>query len=700
VVRDVARAMDLQLSDADAIAKMIPSRIDITIEEALESSRELAALVREKPEVKRLFRISRALEKLVRHPSTHAAGVVIAPRELSRIVPLYRDPKSGVVSTQYQARYLEHVGLIKMDFLGLKNLTLIQRCLEGMKRRGLHAPDIHNLDLEDPAVYELLAAGRSLGVFQLESSGMQNLLKRLAPNRFDDLIAVLALYRPGPLDSGMVDEFIERKHGRKPIVYIDRRLESVLKETYGIIVYQEQVMEIARVVCGFTMAEADNLRKAMGKKQPEILEEAREKFIAGAVSRKVLPEVAENIFDLIKTFGRYGFNKSHSTAYALLAFQTAYLKAHHPVHYVASLLSGELNDTDKISQYVQDARELGIELTAPDVNRSGAMFEVEGNSILYAIAAIKNVGEAAARSIEQERANGDYLSFIDFTSRVDLRLVNRRVIESLIKSGALDCLGENRSTLYESIEGVMELGASVHQDRLKGQSSLFEEAEEGTPAHRLSALQITEEWSDARTAEYEKEALGFYFKSHPVEKYRRMAEQSGALSISELREIPDESSVTVFGIIAGSKKIVTRDKKQMMFCTLQDLTGNIEVVVFPGVYEKHERYLNEGSLLAVTGRFSGNKILADRMCLPEEFVKESVSQIHILLADPVDEEKLLRLRDLFIRNKGRCNLYIHTPELERRRKAVRASTFLLVEPKDELIAHLREENLVERVWVS
>lgn len=701
VVRDVARAMEFQLKDADSIAKMIPSRLDITIEDALESSKELASMVKEKSEVRKLFEISKGLEKLVRHPSTHAAGVVIAPGKLSRIVPLYRDQKNGVVSTQYQAKYLEHVGLIKMDFLGLKNLTLIQRCLEKIARAGLAVPDMSRLDLEDKDVYALLSSGKSLGIFQLESSGMQNLLKRLMPNRFDDLIAVLALYRPGPLDSGMVDEFIERKNGRKPIVYIDPQLESVLKETYGIIVYQEQVMEIARVISGFSMAEADNLRKAMGKKQPEILEEAKEKFIDGAVNRKVQKEVAEEIFDLIKTFGRYGFNKSHSTAYALLAFQTAYLKVHYPVHYIAALLSGELNDTDKISQYVQDARDLGIEITAPDVNRSGVLFEVDENKILFALAAVKNVGESAARIIQQERENGGpYLSFLDFTSRVDLRLANRRVIESLVKSGAFDCFGENRSTLFENIDGAMEFGASVYEDRARGQSHLFGEEHVDDSVHEFYTMQTREQWGENETSEYEKEALGFYFKAHPVAKYTQLADQSGALSVSDLRMIPEESSVTIFGIITGSKKIFTKDNKEMAFLTIQDLTGTMEVVVFPSVYEKYEPYLREKTVIAITGRLNGEKILADRISYPEEFVKEAVSQMHILIADPLDEEKLLKLRDIFIQNKGRCNLYIHTSELEQRRKAVRASTFLLVEPKEELLTRLKEENLVERVWVS
>ena len=700
VVRNVARAMEIPIKDADTIAKMIPSRQDITIDKALEMSKDLGSIVRKDATVKKLFDISRGLEKLVSHPSTHAAGVVISPKPLTEIVPLYRDAKSGVVSTQYQAKYLEHVGLIKMDFLGLKNLTVIRHCLAGIERAGLDVPDMDNLDLEDREVYRLLASGRSLGIFQLESSGMQNLLKRLVPNRFDDVVAVLALYRPGPLDSGMVDEFIERKHGRKPIVYPDPRLEGVLKESYGIIVYQEQVMQIAQVISGFSMAEADNLRKAMGKKKPEILEEAKEQFIEGAVSRDVQRKGAEEIFELIKTFGRYGFNKSHSTAYSIIAFQTAYLKVHYPVFYLAALLSGELNDTDKIAQYINEAREMGLEVVQPDVNKSGVMFEVDGEKILYALAAVKNVGESAAHIIVEERKNGHYTSLYDFSSRVDLRLVNRRVFESLIKSGAFDSLGENRRTLMENLDRCLEYGSSVQVDRIKGQSDLFEHAEGVLEGQDFFRLENRDEWSESEISENEKEALGFYFKSHPVIKYEQMAMRHGAVRITELGELPEETVVTFFGIISSLKKIFTKDKKEMAFLSVEDVSGNTEVVVFPSVFEQFDEYIKAKDVIVITGRLSGGKVLADKIMYPEEFAKQSLSQMHILLSDPLEEEKLIKLRDIFIQNKGRCSVYIHTQELDSRRKAVRASTFLLVEPHEELISLLRKENLVEKVWVS
>lgn len=698
VVRDVARALDIPLKDADTIAKMIPYRHNITIEEALNTNKELDDLVQKSEKFKRLFEISTKLEKLVRHPSTHAAGVVISPEPLTELVPLYKDAKSGVISTQYQAKNLEDAGLIKVDFLGLKSLTVMERCLKEIENAGLKVPDIQYLDLEDRNVYELLSKGKSIGVFQLESSGMQGLLKRLIPNRFDDIIAVLALYRPGPLDSGMVDEFIERKHGRKPPTYPHPMLEEVLKETHGVILYQEQVMEIARIISGFTMAEADNLRKAMGKKKPEILEEAREKFIDGALKRKVDIKVAEEIFELIKTFGRYGFNKSHSTAYALLAFQTAYLKTYYPVYYLSSLLSGELNDTDKIAQYLGEAREMGVEVLPPHVNRSGATFTVQGNSIRYALSAIKNVGESASKNIVEQRGEGEYTSFIDFTSRVDLRLLNRRVIESLIKSGAMDGLGGNRKTLFENIDSVIERGTRVQMDHLTGQSNLFEE-KEVSESESYYPMKVFDEWSEVQISDYEKEAMGFYFKAHPLLKFKEMMSRFGAYEIFELKELPSEITISIMGVINSSKRITTKDKKEMAFFTLADLTGTIEVVVFPSVFEKCGSYLDEMGVVVVTGRLNGEKIFADRILYPEEFEKEAVTQVHILLINPVDEEKLLRLRDIFIQNKGRCNVYLHTSELDREDKVIKASTFLLVEPNESFVSQLKREKLAKKVWV-
>jgi DNA polymerase-3 subunit alpha len=409
---------------------------------------------------------------------------------------------------------------------------------------------------------------------------------------------------------------------------------------------------------------------------------------------------AEEIFDLIKTFGRYGFNKSHSTAYALLAFQTAYLKVHYPLHYFASLLSGELNDTDKIAMYINEAMEMNIDVSAPDVNCGGSEFTVDGDSICYALSALKNVGEGAARVIAEERLNGEYESLFDFTSRVDLRVVNRRVIESLIKSGAADSLGENKRTLFENIDRAMEYGASIQGDRIKGQTSLFEEAGMESISGDICKMESFEEWTEAEISEYEKEVLGFYFRAHPVEKYRDVAERYGAETVSRLRNISDESYVSIFGITVTLKKIITRDNKEMAFVTLGDPTGSIEIVVFPNVFEKYKEFLESKAVIVVSGRVNGGKILADKIMNPEDFKKEASSQMHILLNSSTDFEQLVKLRDIFLKNKGKCNVFIHVPELERYKKAIKASSFLLVDPGEELISTLKREKLVEKVWVS
>ena len=699
VVRDVARALEIDLRETDRIAKLIPARHDITIDEALKTSKELSDIVKRDKKIARLFEISRGLEKLVRHPSTHAAGVVISPVPLTEIVPLYKDPKSGVVSTQFQGKNLEDVGLIKMDFLGLKNLSVIQRCLENIKNDGLSVPDMDNLNLDDKEVYDLLSSGRSMGVFQLESSGMQNLLKRLKPNCFEDIIAILALYRPGPLDSGMVDEFIERKQGRKSIKYLDPKLEGILKETYGVIVYQEQVMQIAQTISGFTLAEADNLRKAMGKKKPELIEEVKGQFIEGAVNLKVSRKVAEEIFEMIKTFGRYGFNKSHSTAYAIIAFQTAYLKVHYPVHYLASLLTGELNDTAKISQYISEARQMGINVLPPDINKSGAYFEAKENDILYALSAIKNVGESAAKIIVEERVrNGLYKSIFDFTSRVDLRLVNRRVIESLIKSGAMDCFSLSRKTLFDSIDKALDYGSSIQFDKQKGQNILFDDADEEFISVNQPEVKEDEEWNSAELSLYERESLGFYFKSHPILKYESLFEK-GIMKISDVNQYNGSMIVSIMGVISQKKKITTKDNKEMAFVTVEDLTGSIEVIVFPSIFEKYRNYIEGSEVIIVSGKYEGEKIFADRLSTPDDFKKGSVSQLHLLIKEKAKEEELVKIRDLLIKHKGKCNVFIHLPELEKDQRSIKASTFLLVEPEETLISELKNENLVQKVWV-
>ncbi|RLB92794.1 MAG: DNA polymerase III subunit alpha, partial [Deltaproteobacteria bacterium] len=450
VIRDVGRALDIPLREVDTIAKMIPA--NVSLESALSKEPKLKSVADKKPQIEELLTIARALEGLPRHASTHAAGVVISDEPLVSYLPLARG-KKGEVVTQYDMKGIEKIGLVKFDLLGLRNLTVMKHACEIIRRQGRNPPDLSNLDLSDEKTFQLLASGDTTGVFQLESSGMKDLLIRLRPTSFRDIIALVALYRPGPLDSGMHDEFVRRKNGRLPVTYIVPELEPILKDTYGVILYQEQVMKIAGVLADYSMAEADNLRKAMGKKIGEIMAEERQRFLARATGKGVEAAKAEKIFDLIEKFGRYGFNKAHSAAYAMIAYQTAYLKAHFPVEFMAALLTSEMNDTERVVKHIAECRSHGIEILPPDINQSNMSFTAVEGKIRFGLAAVKNVGEGAIESIlEVRQEGGAFKSLSDFCRRVNYKKVNRRVIESLIKCGAFDPTGAKRSQMMSVLD--------------------------------------------------------------------------------------------------------------------------------------------------------------------------------------------------------------------------------------------------------
>ena len=439
--------------------------LNISLEQALATEPRLSGLVKQKPEVAELIKICRVLEGLPRHASTHAAGVVIADRPLVEYLPLYKG-KKGEVITQYDMKAVEQIGLVKFDFLGLRNLTVIAKTLALIERQGKTVPDLDNLDFFDADTYHLLSVGDTTGVFQLESSGMKDLLIRLRPETFEDVVALVALYRPGPMESGMIDDFVDRKHGKKAVEYLLPELESILQETYGVIVYQEQVMKIAAELASYSMAEADDLRKAMGKKIPEILARHRERFMKGTADNGIPTNEAGMIFSLIEKFGGYGFNKSHSAAYALIAFQTAYLKAHYPVEFIASLLTSEMHSTDGVVKYIAECRSHGIDILPPDINESDKTFTVSGSKIRFGLAAVKNVGEAAIDIMSEAREENRFSSLFDFCERVDLKKVNKRVVESLIKCGAFDATGAARSQMIASLEDALEYGQRIQKEKM------------------------------------------------------------------------------------------------------------------------------------------------------------------------------------------------------------------------------------------
>ncbi|HDI45810.1 MAG TPA: DNA polymerase III subunit alpha [Candidatus Omnitrophica bacterium] len=606
VVRDVARALNIPYQDADRIAKLIPPDPGIDLNRAIQIEPELRNLIENDERVKKLIEIAKVLEGLSRHVSIHAAGVVISDRPLMELIPLYKTPDSEIV-TGYDMDSIDKVGLMKMDFLGLKTLTMIEECKKIIARTRKQDLDIENIPLDDPATYEMLSQGDSTGVFQLESAGMRSLLTRLKPRKFEDLIAILALYRPGPLGSGMVDDFIRRRNGEVKVWYEHPVLEPILKETYGIILYQEQVMQIASALSGFSMAEADMLRRAMGKKLPEVMETQRDKFIKGARAKKVSEKKAERIFSLIEQFAGYGFNKSHSTAYAMLSYRTAYLKANFPQEFMTALLSSEMHNTDKLREYLKYAHSQGIKILPPDINESYARFTlVSQDSIRFGLSAIKNVGDSAVESIiKARRAGGGFASLFDFCKRVDCRAVNKKVIESLIKAGAFDSLGYKRSALMAVLDKALELAQNFQRDRIKGQMSFFDSASTGFKIDAEKFIPDISEWPQEQILRFEKDYLGFYVSGHPLDKYANLLTTYSTISTKDISTLRENQEVRIGGIITSLKKKFTKaDNQRMAIMEFEDFDGSITAVVFPEVYERSSHLIAEGAVVFLKGKYT------------------------------------------------------------------------------------------------
>ncbi|MDA8140745.1 MAG: DNA polymerase III subunit alpha [Desulfobacteraceae bacterium] len=663
VIRDVGRALDLELRQVDAIAKLVPDDdLKMTISKALEQEPRLAEMVKKDPQVRQLIEVSKALEGLPRHASTHAAGVVIGDRPLVEHLPLYKG-KKGEVVTQLDMQKVEEIGLVKFDFLGLRNLTVIDSALQMIALQGKEPPDLSNLSLNDPKTFELLQAGDSTGVFQLESSGIKSLMVRLRPENFAELTALVALYRPGPLDSGMVDDFVERKHGRKPVEYADARLASILKETYGVMVYQEQVMKVAGVLAGYSMAEADSLRKAIGKKIEKLMAEHRQKFVKGCVANAVPEAKATELFDLIEKFGGYGFNKSHSAAYALIAYHTAYLKAHYPVEFMAALLS-ESGTTDDVVKFINECRIHKVQILAPDINQSRSAFTVIDGKIRFGLAAVKNVGQAAIEIIIKEREkNGDYDSLIDFCKRVDLQKANKRVLESLIRCGAFDSTGCFRSRLMGGLEETLSYGQSFQKECASAQMCLFGEEGDGDFGLKEPFIPALKEWPDEEKLAFEKEALGFYVSGHPLDQYRVSLEKHASCATIDLAEIEDGQQVHVGGLVKTVKTILTKKNERMAFISIEDMQGTVEVVVFSSVFNDCVHLMAEDQPVLVFGKVQKDenaaKILAERIVLLDQADEHWNVEAHFLVdADKTNEGALEQLFQVFKKHPGAIPAYI------------------------------------------
>ncbi|MFH1407093.1 MAG: DNA polymerase III subunit alpha [Candidatus Omnitrophota bacterium] len=696
VIRDVARVMNFSYAEADRIAKLVPTDLNITLEEAIAQEAELRNLYKNDIRVTQLIDTAKVLEGLTRHASMHAAGVVISEKPLTEYIPLYKTGDDQI-TTGYPMGSVEKVGLLKMDFLGLKTLAVLDESAKIIKRTRNTDIDISKISLHDKKTYELLSRAESQGVFQLESSGMRDLLRKLQPTQFEDLIALLALFRPGPIGSGMVENFIERKHGRVKIAYDHPALEPILNNTYGVCIYQEQVMRIVSALAGFSMAKADELRRAISKKIPEVIEVERNAFIIGCHKNAISKTVADKIFDQIEYFAGYGFNKSHAAAYALISYRTAYLKANYPIEFMAALLSSERNNTDKIAQYIDEAERMGIKVLPPDINESYGNFTVVGDGIRFGLTAVKNVGGGAVDSIIQARQKlGKFKSIYEFSSRVDVRLVNRKVLESLIKCGAFDTFGLRRSQLVAVLDRVLEMASSLHRDRSIGQLSLFDAADGNGLHHDTVHVPDIKEWPETQLLAFEKEMLGFYVTGHPLAKYERTLRTYASTSSAKLAHCQDGEEVTIGGIIAKAKHTVTkRTSEKMAIVTLEDIYGDVEVLVFPSTYQKVSANIIADRIVLVKGRTSlredAPKIIASDIIALEDAIAKNTKALTIQTHNSsLGDKNLEELGAILKGYEGKVPVFLKLKTPQGRIVKVKLGDEFTIKPDERLFTQLEE----------
>ncbi len=661
-LKDVGRVLDFTFGETDRLAKLYPAPRqgkEFALAKALEMEPRLRE-VRDKGEREaKLFTYALKLEGLMRHHSKHAAGIVISSRPLVESVPLCVD-KDGNVLTQFSGTDIEKIGLIKFDFLGLKNLTLIQNTVKRIKAsRGIDV-DVSALPLDDKKTYRLLSRGETVGVFQMESSGMRDLVTRVKPTCFEDIVAINALFRPGPLDSGMVDSFVLRKHGKEEITYLHPLLEPILKETYGIMVYQEQVMQAAQVLAGYTLGDADNLRRAMGKKKPEEMARERSRFVEGAIKNGISEKLAGDIFDQMETFAGYGFNKSHAAAYALVSFQTAYLKAHYPEEFIAALMTLEMDDADRTHKNIAEARERKIRVLPPDVNESHEDFTVVNGQIRFGLGAIKGVGAKAIEAILASRAaDGPFLGVDDLVRRVRSPHVNRRVVESLIKCGAFDSLGVDRASLLAGLDDVLRWAANATANL--DQHSLFG-GKAGEP-ERFAFTRVGT-WSEQELLAAEKETLGFFITAHPLDRYQRQLAKLVTCRTIDLRILPGQTKVTLAGVIQGLRLKNSRKGDRYATFFLEDKHGIVEVIAWPDTFRKHEPVILGSDPVCVTGRLDVSEerrqVIAEEVTRLEDARARVIRELQISLdARRVTREDVIRIGQTLARYPGPCPAYIH-----------------------------------------
>jgi DNA polymerase-3 subunit alpha len=670
-VRDVGRVLKFPYAEVDRIAKMIPKELNITLADALEKVPELRELRDSDDRYAKLIEYSRALEGIARHPSVHAAGVIIAPGRIEEWAPLYKSQRDEI-TTQYAMNSLAKIGLLKFDFLGLRTLTVIHEALAMIKENQGVEMTPEAIPLDDSETYALLGTGHTVGVFQLESSGMRDLVRKMKPERIEDIIAVNALFRPGPLGSGMVEDYVKRKHGKQKVSYLHAKLEPILKETYGVIAYQEQVMQVASGLAGFSMSQADVLLNAMRKKVVEQMMRQREDFVKGCVANGIAQAKAVAIFEQMAQFAGYGFNKAHAASYAVLAVRTAYLKAHYPAEFMAATLTSEMDNSDRVVVLINECRRMGIRVLPPNLNEGDVGFRATSRGdIQFGLSAIKNVGVAAVHSIVQaRREHGEFGDIFDLTSRADLRLVNRRVLESLVAAGALDGLHAHRAQLMAAVPAALELGQRVQRERESGQTSLLGSLEEAAGRAQPRRLPDAEPWPDGLALAREKEVLGLYVTGHPLARYERELRVFATATVAEIPEMEDEEPVRIGGIITNLKITTDRKGERMAFVTIEDFTGRVELVVFSSTYGRRREEIRRDAAVIVEGKVSTREdevtkiVISDVVPLTQAYQRFVERVVVRFPAGGLEETTLAELRDLLLSHPGGCPVDLIVPTSE------------------------------------
>lgn len=694
VVKDVGRVMGMEYGEVEKVAKMIPPPVrgrNVSIEDAIQQNPDLKQAIETNEKVAELIEVARKLEGNARHTSVHAAGVVISPKPIHELIPVCKG-QNDELTTQFVMSDLEKTGMLKMDFLALTTLTIIEDCLRSIEREHGHRPDLAKIPLDDEKALKLFSDGLLNAVFQFESSGMVEICRKMRPQGLEDLSALNALYRPGPLDGGMVDDYIDRRHGRKKVTYIVPQMKDILENTYGILVYQEQIMQLAQRLAGYSLGEADLMRRAMGKKKKEEMAAHEEKFINGAIERGIAKEKAATVFNLMAQFADYGFNRSHSFAYAYLAYQTAFLKAHYPTHFYAAVLSNEASNTEKLSRYISEMKSFGIQVLSPDVNTSHEGFTAVGNAVRFGLAAIKGIGSSAVQMIIQARSENTFRSIFDFAERVDSRAANKRVFESLIKSGAFDCQTINRAAMLAAVDRAIENGARTQKDKASGQTGLFAAfAEADTTASIDPPLPDVKPWSRRELLAHEKDALGFYASGHPLEDYSEAIQNLTNTDAGNITEREDGEIVAIGGMVVELAIKTTKKGDRFALFRVEDQFGSVKIVCWPETFNKYKALLQSDMVLLVRGKLEltdeGAATIFAQEIQQLENARAGVAKAFVvkLREETVGDDVLTELGELLGERQGNTPVFFELHTSDQSLIRVRANQFLRVQVTPKLI---------------